>query len=122
MAEKENEKRKLRAELDKARKQRDILEQKAPNLESTIGDLQSMVEKLSKDIEKETKKREQANRDKDAAQEKLRAYTEVYERLNIADPLQFMQDFEFMKTEVDNMSEKIAEKSKLLQARDAKFK
>ena len=39
MAEKENDKRKLKAELDKMRKQRDILEQKVPNMDSNISDL-----------------------------------------------------------------------------------
>ena len=39
MAEKENEKRKLRAELDKARKQRDLAEQKMPNMGQNISDL-----------------------------------------------------------------------------------
>ena len=87
-----------------------------------MADLQAMVDKLSKDLDKETKRRETAVRDKDAALEKLAGYTEVYEKLNIADPLQFMQDFELMKVEVDSMSEKIIEKSKLLQARDSKFK
>jgi predicted nucleic acid-binding Zn-ribbon protein len=58
MAEKENDKRKLRAELDKARKDKNLLEQKMPNMDQSIGELQSMVDKMSKEIDKETKKRE----------------------------------------------------------------
>ena len=87
MAEKENEKRKLRAELDKARKQRDLLEQKIPTMDGNIGDLQVMVDKLTREIDRETKKREQAMRDKDLAVEKLAAYSAVYEQLGIREPV-----------------------------------
>ena len=110
MAEKENDKRKLKAELDKMRKQRDILEQKVPNLDSNISDLQSMVEKLSREIEKEQKKREQAVREKDQAVDKLKAYAEVYEALKISEPEQFMLDYQNVQTEVENLSQKMAEK------------
>lgn len=80
-----------------------------PNLDSNINDLQSMVDKLSKELDKETKKREHAVRDKDQSVEKLRVYETIYEALNIADPKQFMQDFDTMRTDVENLSQKMAE-------------
>ena len=112
MAEKENDKRKLRAELDKVRKQRDILEQKVPTLDGNINDLQVIVDKLSKDVEKEGKRREVASKDKDQALEKLRTYQEVYEALNIQEPGQFLQNYENLKAELVNLSSKMAEKQK----------
>jgi len=58
MAEKENAKRQLKAELDKARKQRDLLEQKIPTMDKNIDELQILVDKMSREIDKEMRKRE----------------------------------------------------------------
>ena len=100
MADKENEKRKLRAELEKAKKQRDILEQKMPTLDSNIDELQVMLEKMSREIDKETKKRENAVREKEQACQKLLVFEEVYDELNIDDPSQFRVDFEALQNEL----------------------
>ena len=112
MAEKENEKRKLKAELDKVRKQRDLLEQKVPNLDTNISELQTMVDKMSRETEKEQKRREQAIKDKDAAVEKLRVYAAVYDALKINEPEKFLQDYESVQTEVLSLTQKMAEKQK----------
>lgn len=74
MAEKENDKRKLRAELEKSRKERNLLEHKMPTMDQNIGELQVIVDKMSREIDKETKKREAAVREKDVANEKLYLY------------------------------------------------
>ena len=55
-----------------------------------------MVDKLSREMEKETKRREQAVREKDQSVEKLQAYHEAFEALQISDPQQFMLDYEGM--------------------------
>ncbi len=53
-----------------------------------------MVDKMSKEIDKETKKREMAVREKDVAHEKLSLYQQVYDTLKIADPEQFLHNYE----------------------------
>ena len=104
MAEKENDKRKLKAELDKVRKQRDLLEQKVPTMDGNISDLQVMVEKLSRETEKEQKRREQAVKEKADAVEKLNLYAQVYEALKINEPEQFMQDYQSVQNEIVSLS------------------
>ena len=93
-----------------------------PIMDSNITDLQSMVDKLSKELDKETKKRESAIRDKEQALEKLRLYTEIFESLKISEPEIFMANFEQMQTDLNTLSQELAEKTTLLAQKDERFK
>ena len=66
---------------------------------------------MSKEIDKETKKREMAVREKDVANEKLSLYQQVYDTLKIADPEQFLHNYEKLQQEVDSLNRQVAEKS-----------
>lgn len=81
MADKEAAVRKAKAETDKARKAKDLLEQRIPTLESSIEDMKALVEKFAADSQKEIKRREIAERKCEAVQEKLSAWTEVHAQL-----------------------------------------
>jgi hypothetical protein len=48
--------------MDKARKAKDLLEQRIPTLESSIGDMKELVEKFAAEAQREVKRREQAER------------------------------------------------------------
>ena len=104
--------RKSRADLDKVRKQRDLLEQKVPTMDTNIDQLQLMLEKLQKENEKEVKRREIAIKEKENAFEKLRVYQEVYEQLKINDPGKFRDDFNDMQEELIKLNKQLSEKAK----------
>jgi hypothetical protein len=60
--------RKIRQDLEKARKHRDSLENRIPTFEKSVDELTSLVEKCSKDTDRETKRKEAAIKEKQTLQ------------------------------------------------------
>jgi len=70
--------RKAKEDTTKAKKAKDLLEQRIPTLEGSIEDMRALVEKFAADSQKEIKKREIAERKMEALQEKLNVWTDVH--------------------------------------------
>ena len=81
MVEKDLTVRKARAEVDKVKKAKEVLEHRLPTMEHNIDDLKNLVEKFSSESQKEIKKREVAEKRQDQLQEKLAAWNEVHNAL-----------------------------------------
>jgi hypothetical protein len=58
MVDKDISVRKARAEVDKVKKAKEVLEHRLPTMEHSIDDLKNLVEKFSLESQKEIKKRE----------------------------------------------------------------
>ena len=58
MVEKDFTVRKARAEVDKVKKAKEVLEHRLPTMEHNIDDLKNLVEKFSSESQKEIKKRD----------------------------------------------------------------
>ena len=54
--------RKAKADAEKIKKDKNLLEQRMPTLESSIEDMKALVEKFANDSQREIKKRELAER------------------------------------------------------------
>ena len=54
--------RKAKEEVQKAKKAKDLLEQRIPTLETSIEEMKALVEKFAADSQKEIKRREVAER------------------------------------------------------------
>lgn len=114
--------RKLRLDLEKAKKAKDLLEQRIPTLEGSIDDMKSLVDKFSSDSQREIKRREIAERKMEALNEKLAVWTEVHSQLQIDDPVRFKEDFDFVRGELTKMKKQMAERQKTADSLQSKLR
>ena len=114
--------RKARAEVDKVKKAKEVLEHRLPTMEHNIDDLKNLVEKFSSESQKEIKKREVAEKRQDQLQEKLAAWNEVHNELQIEDPIKFKEDFDFVKAELTKLKKQMTDKQKTNDVKEHKLK
>lgn len=122
MVDKDISVRKARAEVDKVKKAKEVLEHRLPTMEHSIDDLKNLVEKFSLESQKEIKKREIAEKRQDQLQEKLTAWNEVHNALQIEDPVKFKEDFDFVKAELTKLKKQMTDKQKTNDVKEHKLK
>jgi len=89
--------KKMKQDLEKSKKNKDLVDQKVPTLELQLSELHQIVNKYSKEAEKDAKKRENLIRDRDTLYSQFGKYKAVFDALQIDDPEKFKLDFEHLK-------------------------
>ena len=73
--------KKMKQDLEKSKKNKDLVDQKVPTLELQLSELHQIVNKYSKEAEKDAKKRENLLKDRDTLYSQFGKYKAVFDVL-----------------------------------------
>eukprot|EP00347_Sterkiella_histriomuscorum_P005752 403355403 len=109
---------KLKREKDDVNSKRLQLEQRMPSLEQNLLDLNRIVEKCQLQIDKEAIKRENLLQENNQLRLSLQHFQEIYQDLNITDPLQFKQEIDKTRDEIGELKTEMLEKQRYLKSKE----
>ncbi|CDW71802.1 UNKNOWN [Stylonychia lemnae] len=109
---------KIKRDKEDINQKRLQLEQRMPQLEQNLLDLNRIVERCQKDIDKEAIKKENLLQENQELRQSLVHFQEIYQDLEITDPLQFKNEIDKTRDEIHGLRSEMMEKQKFLKAKE----